>query len=42
MTGEELSADIGETRIPVQDLHNYIKSKRGDNHGFTMEFMVSL
>ena len=41
-TGDELSADIGETRIPVQDLHIYIQNKRVDNHGFTMEFTVSL
>ena len=42
MSGDELSADIGETRIPVQNLPIYRKNKRSEAGGFRTEFVVSV
>ena len=37
---DDMSADIGETIIPVGNLSFYIQNKRKENNGFKTEFLV--
>ena len=37
---DDMSADIGETRIPIGNLSFYIQNKRKENNGFKTEFLV--
>ena len=40
IVGDELIADIGETRIPMENLSIHMQNKRKANNGFKTEFMV--